>query len=154
MAKKPKDQGETQWQELAERLGITPRQLRNVRALPGAPASPDDEAWPVFYEQHGRNLGSQSLRDQKLAEEIALLRIKRAQAEGQTVALADMEAFMRRFSAQLDQLLTMKLETEAPARVQGKEIVDLRREMRAIHDEIREAYNAGLLAWRPETLRP
>ena len=120
---------------------------------PDAPKGTDVAEWRVFMEQNG--LGREAsktktqLQEQKLTEEIALLRLKRAQAEGSTVEVADMAAYVAGFSARLDQLLTQKLEVELPPRVQGKDIVEIRREARAVHDEIREIYNARLHEWKP-----
>ena len=59
--------------------------------------------------------------------------------------LDDVQAYLTRLSARWDQLLTLKLETEIPARIIGKDIVAARAEARAVHDEIREVCNAGIV---------
>ncbi len=137
------------WSALADAFGVSRQQVWIWRKKPDAPKTPDDPAWPEWVDRN-RVRSDGNLRDQKLQEEIAILKLKRRQAEGASMSIDEMGAFVARFSAKLDQLLTMKLETELPARIQGKEIVAVRQEVRAIHDEIREIYNAGLLEWKPK----
>jgi hypothetical protein len=46
-------------------------------------------------------------------------------------------------------MLTSELEVNAPPLLSGKSIVEVREEMKAIHDRIREATKTGLLKWQP-----
>ena len=110
--------------------------------------------WKAFLEANGlgreKSKTKTQLQEAKLVEEIAILRLKRAKEEGNSLPIEEMGDWAARFSAKLDQLLTLKLESEAPARVVGKDIVAVRAELRAVHDEIRGIYNSGLTEWKPK----
>jgi hypothetical protein len=141
--------------QLAKELGCDERTMARWRDRPDAPKSDDVAQWRAYMDANGLGRDTSKtktqLQEAKLAEEIALLKIKRAQAEGSTVGVEEMAAYVAAFSARLDQLLTQKIEVELPPRVQGKDIVEIRREARAIHDEIRETYNSRLAEWKPAT---
>jgi hypothetical protein len=86
------------------------------------------------------------LREEKIKEEIELLRLKKRKEEGKAISMEDALSYLGRLAAKWDQLLTQKLDVETPARLQGKDIVAARAEALAIHDEIREVCNAGIVA--------
>ena len=140
--------------DLAKLLGCALRTLERWQTVDGSPTSDDPDEWRAWIEANGLGRDTSKtktqLQEQELVEKIALLRIKRAQAEGASIPLAEMGDFMAQFSARLDQLLTLKIETEAPPRVVGKDIVAIRAELRAVHDEIREIYNGNLSEWKPK----
>lgn len=141
--------------ELAEAIHLSSRRIREMRREhPDAPATRDPAAWIAFCDAKGlrapRSENKTRLQEENLRLDAELKRVKLREAEGAVVGVAEMGDFVARFSAKLDQLLTQKIETELPVRMQGKEIVAMRAEARAIHDEIREIYNAGLLEWQPK----
>ena len=51
--------------------------------------------------------------------------------------------------AKMDLLLSSELEVNAPPLLAGKSILEVREEMRRIHDRIRDATKNGLLKWQP-----
>ena len=59
--------------------------------------------------------------------------------EGKTIPMEEVTAAMRVATAKWDSALTSKLDQEAPARLVGKDIAEMRAELAAIHDELREA---------------
>jgi hypothetical protein len=58
--------------------------------------------------------------------------------EKQTIGMAEATAALRVATAKWDSAMTSKLEQEAPARLVGKSIAELRAEIAIIHDELRE----------------
>jgi hypothetical protein len=139
----------------ATELGVDEKTLRNWQKLPGWPKHGTTAERQAFIEANHlakgmTRRGYAELREEKIKEEIDLLRIKKRREEGNSLAIEDVRGFLRRLSASWDQLLTQKLETEIPARLQGKDIVAARAEARAVHDEIREVCNAGLVGAEKE----
>jgi hypothetical protein len=136
-------------QAQADALGVDVRTLRNWRKRPDFPAGATVEELRQWST--GLGLGGKSkhasyseLREEKLREEIALLRLKKRKEEGKSIASGDVFAYLGRLAARWDQLLTQKLDVEIPVRLQGKDIVAARAEAQAVHDEIREVCNAGI----------
>ena len=133
----------------AHGVSVDEKTLRNCQKRGEAPKEMTVAAWKPFLEEFlKKGITRKSLadlREEKLKEEIRLLKLKAAREEGKTIALADVLGYMSRLSAKWDQLLTLKLETEIPARLLGKDIVAARAEARAVHDEIREVCNAGIV---------
>jgi hypothetical protein len=143
----------TDRKELCERLNIDVRTLDRWRKLEGAPTNYDSAAWIAFQVANGLGRDPSKtktqLQEDKLRREIKLADLRIARETGAMVGVDEMASYVARFSARLDQLLTQKLEVELPPRVQGKDIVAIRQESRAVHDEIREIYNGQLDAWKP-----
>lgn len=148
------------WDTLADLLHVEPRRLRHWKQRPDAPREPDADKWRAFIAKHG--LGTKSnahpqivaLRAAKLHEEVELLRLKKAQLEGSSIPAEDVREFHKSYAAKLDLLLTLKLETEAPVRCNGKTIAEMRAVLRQIHDEIRAATRAGLLKFKLPPAQP
>lgn len=137
---------------LARVLGCNEATIRTHQAKGATPELGDVEGWrsllsntkassdPTYHE----------LRNEKLATEIRLLKVKEQQAHGKLAAVETVRAYLAKLGAKFDQLLTQKIDTEIPARLNGKDIVAARAEARAVHDEIRQAVNAGISAWQPD----
>lgn len=135
---------------LARALGVDESSIRDWEDRSDAPKEMTVEAWKPYIEASHLAKGMTrksyaELREEKIKEEIDLLRLKKLREEGRTLSLEDVQAYLSRLSARWDQLLTLKLETEIPARIIGKDIVAARAEARAVHDEIREICNAGIV---------
>jgi transcriptional regulator with XRE-family HTH domain len=141
--------------QLAKELGVDEKALRQWETRPDAPQSKDVAEWKAYIEANhlAKGMTRQSyadLREEKIKEEIALLRLKKRREEGKTILIDDVREYLGRLGAKWDQLLTQKLETEIPARLVGKDIVAARAEARAVHDEIREICNAGIVGAEKE----
>jgi hypothetical protein len=139
----------------AAELGVDEKSLRNWQKLPGWPKDGTaDEKRAYIAANHlakGMTRATYAeLREAKIKEEIDLLRIKKRREEGNSIAIEDVRGYLSRLAAKWDQLLTLKLETEIPARLVGKDIVAARAEARAVHDEIREVCNAGIVGAEKE----
>jgi hypothetical protein len=141
-------------EDLCDALACDNRTLRRWRKHPDAPGTNDVAAWAAFKERHGLGRGGSQtkaeLQEEKLRRENRLLDLKIAREEGKTIFAEDVKAYLVSLSAKWDQLLTLKLETEIPARLIGKDIVAARAEARAVHDEIREICNAGIVGAEKE----
>lgn len=140
---------------LARALGCDRTSLPEWRRRGDAPVDNNLETWREYCQKHGLGRFIQKtktqLQEDKLRRDIKLADLKIAREEGNMVDVDTMANYVARFSAKLDQLLTQKIEVELPPRVQGKDIVEIRREARAVHDEIREIYNKALPEWKPST---
>ena len=136
------------WAKVAEHLGCSRESIDALRRLPGAPKDKDLALWKEWVEANGHlKGGSRRLTEIKILiaeEELKKKRRENAIADGQVLAKADVEAAVTRAAARMSQLLTQKLENEAPARLVGKDIVETRRELRGIGDELRDAWNNDL----------
>jgi hypothetical protein len=139
------------WDVLANRLGITVRAVHSLRKKPGAPTDPADLAWDLFHAENGRDLGSKTLRDQKIEEEIKILKLKHSQLSGEVASVAGVREFLAQVSARYSQLLRTKYDTELPAKLQGKDIVAIRRAIIDTTDSVADIVNAGLLEWTPKS---
>ena len=139
------------WKSLAEELGTTVMSLHTWRKMDGAPDSPDVEAWTAFVAERGLNRGnSKTLAELKVLiaqEELKKKRRENEVAEGRMIEEQAVSDFLREWVAKLDMALTAELDVNAPPMLAGKSIVEVREEMRAIHDRIRDATKRGLLKW-------
>lgn len=138
---------------LAKLIGCNEATIRRRQEQGGCPDFADVEGWRKLIAET-KSAGGQSyhdLRNEKLAAEIRLLKLKEQQAHGKLVEVEEVRGFLARLGAKFDQLLTQKLDTEIPARLLGKDIVAARGEARTVHDEIREIVNGGLSKWEPTT---
>jgi hypothetical protein len=139
---------------LAKALGVDEKSLRNWQKRPDAPKEKTVEAWaPYITANHlakGMTRASYAeLREEKIKEEIRLLKLKAAREEGKTIATAEVESFTKDWMATIDLVLTSELEVNAPPLLTGKSIVEIREAMRSVHDRIRDATAHGLLKWKP-----
>lgn len=139
----------------AKELGVDEKALRDWEKREDAPKDGKVETWQAYIEANHLAKGMTrksyaELREEKIKEEIRLLKLKAQREEGKTLAHEDVRGYLARLSAKWDQLLTLKLETEIPARLVGKDIVAARAEARAVHDEIREICNAGIVGAEKE----
>jgi len=90
----------------------------------------------------------------KLSAEAAMAEIKLAETRGELASISDTCDQLAIISAKFDQLITQKLDIEAPARLVGKDIVAARNECRMIHDEMRETIRAGMSIYETPHVRP
>jgi hypothetical protein len=138
---------------VAATLKITTESLRLYRKLRGAPAGWNVEEWRTFIEQRGlAKASSDVLSELKVLiaqEELKKKQRENAVAEGKIIEQETVADFLREWTAKLDLMLTSELEVNAPPLLSGKSIVEVREEMKAIHDRIREATKTGLLKWQP-----
>lgn len=137
---------------MAGALQISRETLYNWRKFPTAPKTADPVAWQEWREEHKPEGGDANLADVKRLVELEKLRkLKRENeiGEAKTVPVDEVVSSLREATAKWDSVLTSKLQQEAPARLVGKDIAELRAEMTVINDELREAM-ARELAYRPE----
>jgi hypothetical protein len=147
-------------EKLTELTGLTDRRHRQL-ADEGFFPKPDGGEYKLaptlrgllrFYREW-KDRAAGDLAGEKLAKlrtERQIAELKLEQHRGEVISLEEMGEFMARTSAKWEQLLKLKLEVEAPAKIIGKGIVEVRRELRTIHDEIREICNAGIDEWKPK----
>lgn len=140
---------------VAEACGVDERTVRNWRKKDGAPNDGKIEDWLKFQASHGLGRGASKtkteLQEEKLREEIALLRLKRSREEGATVLVADVREFLGQLSAKHAQLLRMKYDTELPAKLAGKDMVEIRATIAGTTDEVGDIVSRGLLGWNPDS---
>ena len=132
-------------------MGVDEKTMRLWQQRDDAPQTADFGVWSEYVQLHGLAMqvtrkSYADLREEKIKEEIELLRLKKRKEEGKAISMEDALSYLGRLAAKWDQLLTQKLDVETPARLQGKDIVAARAEALAIHDEIREVCNAGIVA--------
>lgn len=141
------------WAKVAEHLGCSREALDNLRKLPGAPTDKDPARWAEWVTANGHlKGGSRRLTEIKILiaeEELKKRRRENSVAEGELIPRETAGEAASRAMAMLVRILTQKLEVEAPAKLQGKDIVGIRRELRTIHDEIAERWNVELELWQP-----
>lgn len=147
--------GDISRRKLATLLGCDEGALRKWEKLPDAPKSRDVEAWKAWvaagHITRPQGSGYAAKREAKMEVETRLLLLKEQKERGRLAEIAEVKEYLARLGAKFDQLLSQKIDTELPARVVGKDIVAARAEARTIHDEIREAVNAGISQWTPST---
>lgn len=145
--RKQKSEPQT-WDQVADYLGCTRQALVSLRRLAAAPKGKDPEEWKEFVTAGGYlKGGSRRLTEIKVLiaeEELRRRKRENAIAEGEVLSLADVQNALQRASARMSQIITYKLETDAPARLAGKEITEMRAELRGIGDELRNVWNSGL----------
>lgn len=138
---------------VAAALKITTESLRLYRKLRGAPAGWNIEEWRTFIEQRGlAKASSDVLSELKVLiaqEELKKKGRENAVAEGRIIEQETVSDFLRDWMAKMDLLLSSELEVNAPPLLAGKSILEVREEMRRIHDRIRDATKNGLLKWQP-----
>ena len=134
------------WAEIAGKLGITRQALYNWRKLPEAPNEPDWDAWAKWAAEHKPEANHDLNEVKRLVELEKLRKLKRENEiqEAQTISMEQVTAALRVATAKWDSVLTSKLDQEAPSRLVGKDIAELRAELAAIHDELREAMGKEL----------
>jgi len=128
--------------ELAGVLGVSRQSLINWRKIPGAPESLDEQEWRDFMNQQGligRTGASRDIGTLKVL--IAEQELEKKQRENQVarqevVPIEEVTASASRATAIWQTSLKAKLETEAPTRLVGKDIAELRAEIRMISDEL------------------
>ena len=77
-------------------------------------------------------------------EKLRKMRRENEIQEGNTIPMDEVTAALRVATAKWDSVLTSKLDQEAPARLVGKDIAEIRAEMATIHDELRESMEREL----------
>lgn len=138
---------------VAAALRISTESIRLYRKLKGAPAGWNIDEWRTFVEQRGLNKASSDvLSELKVLiaqEELKKKGRENAVAEGRIIEQETVSDFLRDWMAKMDLLLSSELEVNAPPLLAGKSILEVREEMRRIHDRIRDATKNGLLKWQP-----
>lgn len=129
-----------QWAQLAGDLGVSRQSVYNWRKLEGAPSTPDVGEWREFMAVRGLKAGqSRDLNELKvlIAEQELEKKTRENQlAKGECIMMEDAVRAAQRATAIWTLALRAKLETESPARLVGKDIAELRAEIRAVTDEL------------------
>jgi len=143
--------------QLEALTGLTDRRVRQI-AKQGYFPAPINGVYQMsvtirgmfkyYHENRGEKLEvMQDAKLSKLQAEAEMAQIKLATTKGDVISLPEKIEFMKIFAAKLNQLLIQKLETEVPARLVGKGIVEARKEARMVHDEIWDICNANIMEW-------
>jgi hypothetical protein len=129
------------WADVAGKLGISRQALYNWRKLEDAPQEPNVDAWLQWAAEHKPDANQDLQEVKRLVELEKLRKLKRENEiqEERTIEMDEVTAALRVATAKWDSVLTSKLDQEAPARLVGKDIAEMRAELAAIHDELREA---------------
>lgn len=144
----------TDWSGVAKKLCVSRQALNQWRKLPGAPETPDVEAWKRFRDDRdlGKGAGNgplAQLRAEKLRVDIEAGKLRNAQMRGQFIPAEEVRAFDMAYAGKLTGFLRVKLELEAPPRLVGKDITETRMELCRIFDEISEFQRNGVMKWEP-----
>ena len=131
-----------QWIKLAGDLNVSRQSIYNWRKIEGAPATPSVDEWREFMAFKGLKAG----QNRDLAELKALIaeqELEKKERENQVarkavVPMEEVTASAQRATAIWTLALRAKLETESPARLAGKDMAELRAEIRTIFDELCE----------------
>lgn len=145
--------------KLTELTGLTDRRHRQL-ADEGWIPRPDRGEYPLTatirgllrYYREAQDRAKGDLASEKLAKlrtERMIAELKLEQQRQEVISISEIGDFLSRLAAKWEQLLKLKLEVEAPPKVIGKGIVEVRQELRTLHDEIREVCNAHLDEWKP-----
>jgi hypothetical protein len=105
-----------------------------------------------YYREDHHNT-SRTLNDAKLSKlkaDAEMSKLKVQQARKETIPRQQVSEFLRAWAAKLDLLLTAELENNVPNLVLGLSIADIRREMVACHDRIREMTHRGFRTWEDD----
>lgn len=135
------------WSALARELGVSRQSFVRWRSLPGAPLEPDPQKWGVFIESN--QLGSDGSATLKsLRAELLRVQIKREnrryQVEGrELIPLRDSISAASLARTIWQQAIRSKLEYASASRLVGKDVSEIRAEMRVIHDELVQEINAA-----------
>lgn len=146
--------------QLEALTGLTDRRLRQLAKAGYFPPPDRGEYQQVatirglfkYYREDHHNT-SRTLNDAKLAKlkaDAEMSKLKVHQARRETIPRQQVSEFLRAWAAKLDLLLTAELENNVPNLILGLPIADIRREMVACHDRIREMTHRGFRTWEDD----
>jgi hypothetical protein len=131
---------------LAEALEITPRQLRRWRLDADAPRNDDLTAWQAYAAAHSRQGGDdlKTLRAKLLTEQIQREKRRNAREARETMPLSEFVTAARHATACYASAFDRLLRREAPARLAGLALPELRAELEKLADELIDAHAAEM----------
>lgn len=131
---------EVNWTKLAELLDVSRQTVSEWRKLEGAPQTPNVKEWREWVKERRQDDPVELTEAKRLVELEKLRKMRRENeiGEAKSVPVDEVVAALRAATARWDSALTSKLDQEAPARLVGKDIAEMRAELAAIHDELRE----------------
>lgn len=142
------------WDEVSARLGTTARQWVTYSKRPGFPAKTEKgydlaalAAWKAENVGHKSDATLKAAKAEKLAEEIALLRLRRAKEERKYVSIDDVNELHRTMALKLRALLYSKLENEMPPKLAGCDALTIRKYGRALADELVKTLSGEVEKW-------
>lgn len=141
MKKKPKFTGETapNWQALADALGVSRQTIYEWRKKPNAPATADIDSWHKFSKENAMAAGrSDTLEGAKLAllhEQIERARRINQLHARELIPVAEVVSDARDAVDAWCSACRQLFEGEAPSRLIGKDIAEMRVELTAIFGE-------------------
>lgn len=140
------------WVALAEALEVSRQSVSQWRKLPGAPTTPDLREWLPFIEANG--LGprdadpeTQSLRDEKLRREIALLDLRLQRERGQVIPADQVDELLKRIAAGQRSELLHWAQNESPPIVAGADLAEIRANQMEVAYRICDQMETGLERW-------
>lgn len=156
----PQPPGTLTGEQIEALTGLTDRRVRQLAKM-GYFSSPvrglykqTETIRGLFkYYREDRHAEAKTMHEAKLTKlraEAEMAQIKLAETKTELAPIADVRAYLANTAAKFDQMLTQKIDVEAPARLVGKDIVAARAECQQIHDEMRETVNTGLSSYEPQ----
>ncbi len=155
---KPEDQPSgfvASWDEVSARLGTTARQWVTYSKRPGFPGKTAEgynlaalAAWKAENVGNKSDSTLKAAKAEKLAEEIALLRIRRAKEERKSVSMEDVDELHRVMGLKMRSYLYSKLDSEAPPKLAGCDALAIRKYLRGVADEIVKNFGQGIDDWK------
>ena len=141
------------WKGLAAALHIDARTLRLWRGKPGAPTTPDLQAWRAYLEKSGLGDHANVLTRLRLArlEEVQerVRRLKRENEWGDRalVKRSEMDERDQQIALRQKAMLYSKMENELPILCEGGDCTTIRRHLRSAADEICDLMQDMLAAY-------
>ena len=148
MKKKPKVTGQSapNWQALADALGVSRQSVYEWRQKAGAPTTPDIDAWHKFAKSNAMAANkSETLEGARLAllhEQIERARRINQHEASELMPVAEAVSSARRAVDVWHSACLQLFEGEAPSRLIGKDIAEMRVEISAIFAESCNLYRA------------
>lgn len=146
------------WAEVAAALGCDLRNLQIWRKRPDAPTGKDIPAWLAYRDanglgESGPKMAYKELREAKLVEEVALLKIKKAKEERRMIDRDEVDELLHHIAANQRSRLYQYLETELPPKCEGLTAAQLRPIFRAAADDVCDQMAALVARWTKDNPR-
>lgn len=143
------------WDAVSAALGTTARQWVTYSKRPGFPSkTPQGYDLAALAAWKAANVGKsdadgtlKAAKLEKIAEETALLRIRRAKEERKSVNIEEVNDLHRRMALKLRAYLYTKLENEMPPKLAGCDALTIRKHGRALADEIVRTLAGDIETW-------
>ena len=156
----------TSWAALAKRLSVSRRSLLDWRRKPGAPPTPDVEAWEEFVEANSLGIASTRLSPEREKLMCQMLRAKthgielqNAERENRMIEVSAINEFLLHVGTLLKTVWYRELENDLPPRLAGKTAPEMSIIGRETADRLCDIFSTELDQWismlpPPKTAKP